>query len=286
MTMNTELKLALVQMCSSNEYAANIDYTTHAIAAAAERGMQLICFPEVAGLMNRDRHSAAAQIVAQADDPFLHACQRAAREAGIWVHTGSTPMRSEHDPRFVNRGHLLRPDGEVAAVYDKIHLFDVDLPDGKRIRESDRYAPGERAVIAATPWGGWGMSICYDVRFPYLYRDYGRAGVTLLFVPSAFAENTGAAHWEVLLRARAIENGCFVIAAAQSGKHADGRRTYGHAMAVNPWGEVMVDMHNDLGVHDLTLDLTQVERTRQMIPSLLNERSYAAFDVRGTAGTS
>jgi deaminated glutathione amidase len=274
--MNQELKLALVQMCSTNTHAGNIEVVTEHIAAAAARGMDLVCFPEVAGLMNSDRRLAAAQIVAQADDPYLAACREAAAAHHIWVHTGSTPMRSSEDSRFVNRAHLLAPDGAIAASYDKIHLFDVDLPDGKRIRESDRYAPGARAVVAATPWGPWGMSICYDLRFPHLYRDYGHAGVNLMFVPSAFAENTGLAHWEVLLRARAIENGCFVIASAQSGVHADGRRTYGHAMAVDPWGAVMVDMHDTIGVHDLSLDLSKVARTRQMIPSLANDRNYEA----------
>ena len=276
--MREELKLTLVQMRSSNTHAVNIETATSEIAAAASRGMDFICFPEVAGLFNRDRKSAVQMIVATDADPYLAACREAARANNIWVHTGSTPVRADDDERFLNRSHLLRPDGEIVAQYDKIHLFDVDLPDGKRIRESDRYAPGKRALMPQTPWGPWGMTVCYDLRFPHLYREYAKAGATLMFVPSAFAVKTGQAHWEPLLRARAIENGCFIVASAQSGKHADGSETYGHAMVIDPWGRVMTDMGNALGAVDLTLDMTQVAKTRAMIPSLDNEREYARIE--------
>ena len=275
--MRKELKLSLVQMCSTNHHDGNIALMREHVARAAGEGAELVCFPEVSGLMNRDKHASLEQIVPEAEDPYLAACRAAAEEFGVWIHTGSTPVKADNDPRFLNRSHLLRDDGSIAATYDKIHLFDVDLPDGKRIRESDRYAPGEQLVMPDTPWGPFGMTVCYDLRFPQIYREYGQAGATVVFVPSAFAVNTGKTHWQPLLQARAIENGCFVIAAAQSGRHDDGRTTYGHAIAIDPWGHVMVDMENGLGATLLTLDLESVAKTRQMIPSLANEQSYRSL---------
>ena len=276
--MREQLTLSLVQMCSTNHHAGNIELMREHVEQAAKQGAELVCFPEVSGLMNRDKAGSAAQITQQADDPYLAACKEAAQAQQIWIHTGSTPVKAEDDPRYLNRSHLIRSDGSIAATYDKIHLFDVDLPDGKRIRESDRYAPGKRLVMPDTPWGLFGMTVCYDLRFPQIYRDYGQAGANIIFVPSAFAVNTGKTHWRPLLQARAIENGCYIIAAAQSGRHDDGRSTYGHALAIDPWGNVLTDMENELGARLLTLDLASVAKTRQMIPSLSNGQTYAALE--------
>ncbi|MBT6274938.1 MAG: carbon-nitrogen hydrolase family protein [Chromatiales bacterium] len=273
--MANELKLAVAQICSADHHDENIDTVVGMIREAAENGAELVCFPEVAGLMNRNRAAAKEMIRAEPEDPYVQACQSAAAQCKIWVHTGSTPTLAPDGERFLNTSHLLDSDGNVVARYNKIHLFDVDLPDGTRIRESSRYAPGAQAVLADTPWGPWGMTVCYDLRFPQLYRDYGLAGATMMFVPSAFAVKTGQAHWEPLLKARAIENGCFIVASAQAGKHVGGGTSYGHAMVVDPWGEVTVDMADVLGLHYVTLDLDAVTRTREMIPSLANGRDYS-----------
>lgn len=268
------LPVALAQMCSADRHGPNIDSLRDLAAKAAAGGASLLCLPEASGCMNRDREKAREFLAAEPDDPYFAACREAAVRHGIWIHTGSTPMRHGAGARFANRSHLVDSDGEIVARYDKIHLFDVDLPDGVRRRESDRYAPGCEAVLAETPWGPFGMSVCYDIRFPHLYRGYARAGATVLFAPSAFAVSTGAAHWEILLRARAIENGCYVVAAAQSGHHLDGRRTWGHSMIVDPWGDVVTDMGVETGLAFCALDLDRVRAVRAMIPSLKNERPY------------
>jgi predicted amidohydrolase len=254
-------------MCSSDRHEANIATVADLAGRAARDGADLLALPEVAGLMNRDADSARDQVVAAADDPFIAACRELAARHGLWIHTGSTPVRGP-DGRYLNHSTLIDAAGSVVAEYDKIHLFDVALEGQQPIGESRRFAPGNRAVVAQTPWGRWGLSICYDLRFPYLYRDYARAGATVMFIPSAFTVPTGRAHWEVLLRARAIESGAFVVAAAQSGRHADGRVTYGHAMAVGPWGEVLCDLGEaapDLRV--LELDPARVEQARAQIPA-------------------
>lgn len=269
------LKLAMAQMCSSNTHQRNIE-TLEALAAKAHAGgAQLLALPEAAGLLNRDVAAARLQVTDEAHDPFLAAARRLAAHHGLWIHTGSTPLARGPQERFSNSSHLIDPSGELVVRYDKIHLFDVNLPGQPPSRESDRYAPGADAVVADTPWGRFGMSVCYDVRFPHLYRGYAKAGARVLFIPSAFAMATGAAHWETLLRARAIENGCFVVAAAQCGKHDDGRETWGQSMVVDPWGKVLVDMDKSIGLSFVELDLTRVDATRGSIPSLANERSYS-----------
>lgn len=268
------LRLAMAQMTSSNVHAENIATLRSAAAQASDAGAGLLALPEAAGLMNRDRTSAQRVVTTEENDPYVAACRDVAREYGLWVQTGSTPILNQSDARFRNRGHLINRDGEIVARYDKIHLFDVNLPGEPPRRESDRYAPGEQAVLAATPWGIAGLSICYDLRFPHLYRDYARQGAAMLFVPSAFAMSTGQAHWETLLRARAIENGCFVIAAAQNGHHADGRQTWGHSLIIDPWGKVLADMKHENGVAVVDLDISASARARQSIPALQNERSY------------
>ncbi|RUT35218.1 carbon-nitrogen hydrolase family protein [Arsenicitalea aurantiaca] len=268
------MKLAIAQMCSSNTHAANVA-TLEALAAEAHAaGADLLALPEAAGLVNKDFVAASQIVRPEADDPFVAACRALASQYGMWIHTGSTPIRLEGEERFRNRGHLIDPQGKILAHYDKIHLFDVDLPGETPRRESDRYVPGEEAVSVPTPWGVFGLSVCYDIRFPHLYRDYARAGASVLLVPSAFALRTGEDHWETLLRARAIENGAYVIAAAQAGHHDDGRQTWGHSLVIDPWGKVLLDMEKRIGLAVLELDMTAVNRARASIPSLANERPY------------
>jgi predicted amidohydrolase len=261
------LRVALAQMCSGDTHEANISSVSALARQAAEEGAELLALPEVAGLMNRDPETSRQQVVGAADDPFIAACRDLAAKHGLWLHTGSTPVLGP-DGRFLNHSTLIDAAGGIVAEYDKIHLFDVALEGQASIGESKRFAPGDRAALARTPWGLFGLSICYDLRFPYLYRAYAQAGAVLMFIPSAFTVPTGRAHWEVLLRARAIETGAFVLAAAQAGQHADGRVTYGHALAVGPWGEVLADMGEDApSLRVLDLDLSAVERARAQVPA-------------------
>lgn len=269
----SHLRLCMAQTCSTNRHQGNVDALRAIAARAAERDCALLCLPEATGLMNRDVESARKIITQEENDPYVAACREVAAKYGIWVHNGSTPIRTTADLP-VNRTHLIDSSGEIVARYDKIHLFDVCLADGVERLESKRYTPGEKSVLADTPWGPFGLSICYDLRFPHLYRDYAKMGATLLFAPSAFTRPTGAAHWEMLLRTRAVENGCFMVAAAQTGEHDDGRKTYGHSMVVHPWGNVLMDLGEDVQEGILDIDLADVETTRQQIPSLENERDY------------
>lgn len=281
--MNKMLRLSLAQMTSTNRHAGNIAWMQAAAQKAAIDGADMLAMPEASGLINKDRTDALTQVVDHVDDPFVLACREVAAKHGIWIQTGSTPVKSTSGldgPRFLNHGDMINPSGDIVAGYDKIHLFDIQLDNKPPTGESYRYGPGATAVMAPTPWGPAGMAICYDLRFPQLLRDYAQAGATMLFVPSAFTIPTGRAHWEVLLRARAIENGAFVIAAAQVGDHDDGRRTYGHSMIVNPWGEVVVDMgEQSPGITTVDLDIAEVAAARRQIPSLKNERSYT-FDAK------
>lgn len=263
-----KLRLAIGQMCSADTHATNIATVRSLAMNAAGQGAQVLALPEVAGLMNANRKVAVTQVVDAADDPFINACQEIATQHGIWIHTGSTPVTAP-DGRFRNHATLINAAGEIKAAYDKVHLFDVQIEGQAPIGESKRFAPGDAAVIADTPWGGFGLTICYDLRFPYLYRTLGQAGAGVIFIPSAFTVPTGKAHWEILLRARAIETGAFVIAAAQSGTHTDGRETYGHSLAVDPWGRVLADLGEGapkLGLVDL--DLSLVAKARAQIPAL------------------
>lgn len=261
------LRVALAQMCSADTHAANI-VTVAALAAQAEgEGAEMLVLPEVAGLMNRNPETSRKQVVAAGDDPFIGACREIAARHGLWLHTGSTPVLGP-DGRFLNHSTLIDAKGVIVAEYDKIHLFDVTLEGQAPIGESKRFAPGTQAVIARTPWGPMGLSICYDLRFAYLYRAYAQAGAVVMFIPSAFTVPTGQAHWEVLLRARAIETGAFVLAAAQAGHHADGRQTYGHALAVDPWGGVLADLGEEApALRVVTLDLGAVGRARAQVPA-------------------
>ncbi|KPF77817.1 nitrilase [alpha proteobacterium AAP81b] len=267
------MKIGLVQPTTGIDPQIEAAALAGAIAALAADGAEMVFTPEMSGCLDRDRARAAGTIVAEADDMVLAAVREAAAAAGVWVHLGSLALQS-NDGRFVNRGFLIDATGAIRARYAKIHLFDVDLPNGESWRESSAYAPGDTAVVAATPWGPLGLSICYDLRFPALYRALAEAGATMLSIPAAFTRQTGRAHWHVLQRARAIETGCFVIAAAQTGNHADGRETFGHSLIVAPWGEVLLDMGEAPGSAICEIDLAAVAEARDRVPALRHARPF------------
>jgi predicted amidohydrolase len=271
----TTLRAALIQTRTPATQAASLEQLQPLVAEALAKGAQLIATPEASNFLQRSRSAFAEQVTEADEDPVVVAARRWAEKEKVWFLLGSALVRRA-DGLFANRSMLFSPDG-LAAQYDKIHMFDVDLPTGERHRESAVYAPGEAAVVAETPWGRLGMSVCYDVRFPHLYRALAKAGAGLLTVPAAFTRPTGEAHWSVLLRARAIENGAFVLAPAQGGFHEDGRGTYGHSMIVAPWGEVLAEADGDEpGVILADLDLEAVAKARGAVPSLANERPFAA----------
>ena len=273
--MTTSLTVGLVQMTGGVDVARHTDTAVGLVREAAGRGAAFVLTPEMTGLVDRRRDRLLANTTTEADDPTLAALRAVAADLGVWLLIGSLALKAsaDRDDRLVNRSFLIGPDGAIAARYDKVHLFDVDLPDGESYRESSLYDGGARAVVAQTPWGGVGLSVCYDLRFASLYRALALAGARLLTVPSAFTRTTGEAHWHVLLRARAIETGAFVLAPAQVGRHEDGRQTFGHALAVDPWGRVLVDGGEAVGVHLAKLALDEVDRVRARIPSLDHGRS-------------
>lgn len=268
------MRAALLQMTSGIDPAANARVLVDAVARATGEGALMLFAPEMSGLVDRDRARAARSVVQEDEDAVLAAVREAAARAGLWVHLGSLAVRAGE--RFANRGFVIDDAGAIRARYDKLHLFDVDLPTGESWRESASYVGGDAAVVVNTPVGALGLSICYDLRFPDLYRALSDAGATVLAVPSAFTRPTGAAHWHVLLRARAIEAGCFVLAAAQTGEHEDGRATYGHSLAVDPWGEVLLDMGDEAGLGFVELDPARVADVRARVPALAHRRSIPA----------
>lgn len=267
------MRAALFQMTSGIDPAANADALAAAVAEAKAGGAAMLFVPEMAGLLDSDRARSAAHVVAEADDPVLARVREAAAAAGLWVHIGSLALAGGDGGRRVNRGFVIDDGGAIRARYDKMHLFDVDLPSGESWRESAAYAPGAGPVTVATPWGVLGLSICYDLRFPDLYRALTDAGATMLAVPAAFTVPTGQAHWHVLLRARAIEAGAFVIAAAQWGTHQDGRRTYGHSLVVDPWGAVVLDAGERPGLAYADIDPAQAAAVRARVPAIRHRRA-------------
>jgi deaminated glutathione amidase len=266
------MKAALLQMTSGIDPAANARVLTDAIAEAAAGGAAMLFTPEMSGLLDRDRTRAAAAIMAEEEDRVLAAVRNAAATAGIWVHLGSLALRRQ-DGRYANRGFVIDGTGAIRASYDKLHLFDVDLPTGESWRESAAYASGERAVVVDTPLGRLGLAICYDLRFPALFQALSDAGATILSIPAAFTRPTGEAHWHVLLRARAIENAAFVIAAAQTGEHQDGRTTFGHSLAIGPWGEVLLDMGEAAGLAFVDLPDDAIAAARARVPVIAHRRA-------------
>ncbi|NNE80530.1 MAG: carbon-nitrogen hydrolase family protein [Silicimonas sp.] len=273
------MRVGLVQMSGSDDPAANLGPVNDMIAEAAELGARIVLTPEVTNCISASRARQSEVLQTEDRDPMLAALQTQAMRLGIWILIGSLALKIEGDKRFVNRSFLISPDGQVAARYDKMHMFDVTVSGSETYRESDGYKPGDRAVLAMVDNVPVGMTICYDLRFPYLFRGLSKAGAKILTVPSAFTPETGAAHWEVLLRARAIETGSFILAPAQCGTHqaARGRqrKTYGHSLAVNPWGQVLCDGGEAPGVSVVDLRLEEVDDARGRIPSLFHERDYA-----------
>jgi len=273
------MRAGLLQLRSSDDPTANLARTLTLFDEAADQGAELILTPEVTNCVSSDRAHQRAILMPEARDPTLAALRQAAVDRGVWVQIGSLALRTA-DPagRFANRSFLIDPKGRIAARYDKIHMFDVNVSETETYRESAGYRPGARATLAQTPWGKIGMTVCYDIRFPALHRRLAQAGAEILTVPAAFSAVTGAAHWEVLLRARAIETGCFVLAAAQTGQHVaevgKSRKTYGHSMVVNPWGEVVLDAGTEEGAYFAQIDPAEVERARRRIPSLTAEQHW------------
>jgi len=269
----SQIKVACIQMRSSTDVAENVASGSAAIRQAAGQGAQLIATPEMTTLLDRKPGASWEKSTTEEADPGLAAFRRLAGELKVTLLIGSIAIRAG-EGKCANRSFLIGPDGQVIARYDKIHMFDVQLNAGNVYRESDSYAPGGAAVLAHAPGVDLGMTVCYDVRFPELYRQLAVAGARIIAVPAAFTRITGEAHWHILLRSRAIETGCFVIAPAQGGKHQDGRETFGHSLIIDPWGKILAEGGVDPGVITATLDLSQVDEVRGKIPSLAHVRPF------------
>ena len=268
-------RAACVQVNAGNDMDANLAAAGDLIRRAADAGADFITTPEVVAMMETGRDNIRAKATDEPNHPALAAFRSLAAETGKWLLVGSLTIKEDDGPLY-NRSFLLDPEGRIVARYDKIHMFDVNLPNGVSIRESNAYRSGDAAVLADLPWARLGMTICYDLRFPYLYRDLAHAGAQVLTIPSAFMQVTGEAHWHVLLRARAIETGCFVIAAAQCGSHPGNRQTYGHSLIIAPWGEIVAEAGTEPGVVTADIDLALVEKARGRIPALEHDRDYGA----------
>jgi predicted amidohydrolase len=269
---------AMIQMRSGLNPGPNIEDAVRMIGEAKAAGADYVLTPEMTNILAGNREQLFGAIVDEERDASLATFREIARKLGIYVHVGSLAIRVSHD-RAANRAFLIGPKGEVAARYDKIHMFDVDLADGESYRESRNYRPGELAVLSDLPWGRLGVTICYDLRFPALYRALAEAGAIMLAIPSAFTKQTGEAqHWHVLNRARAIETGCFVFAAAQGGKHASGRETFGHSLILDPWGRILADGGTEPGVVMAEIDPQEVAKARARIPSLEHGRRFEIIE--------
>ena len=273
------MKIALLQLTSSDQPEENLATVQKMIAEVVGQGAGFVCTPEVTNCVSMDRGHQARVLCHQDDDPTLIGLRAAAKEQDVWLSIGSLALKGGEGDRFVNRSFLIGPDGSIVATYDKIHMFDVQVSATETYAESSGYAPGDQAVIADAGFAKIGLTICYDLRFAYLHRALAKAGADILLVPSAFSPVTGAAHWESLLRARAIETGCFVIAAAQTGTHAastgKARQTYGHSLVVSPWGEVLADAGTTTGITLVDLDLADVSKSRKRIPALTHDRKFS-----------
>lgn len=272
--MSETFVAAAVQTRSGKSVAANVTAASGLVREAAAAGADYVLTPEMTNILVRSRDELKASIADEKDDLSLAAFRALAAELGIWLHLGSIAVKAA-DGRAANRAFLIAPDGGIAARYDKIHLYDVDLPNGESFRESTHYCPGAEAVVYDLPWLRLGITICYDLRFPKLFQALADAGSGLVVVPSAFTRVTGEAHWHVLLRARAIETGSFVIAAAQGGRHEDGRETFGHSLIVDPWGKILAEAGTEPGIILAEIDPAAVEDARRRIPTLAHARNFA-----------
>jgi deaminated glutathione amidase len=278
---------ACVQLTSAREFEPNIRTVSDLVRRARDKGADFITTPEMVSMMEPKRALHLEKATSEAENPFLAAFRELARETGAWLLAGSIAVRltdeRSGEEKLANRSVLVAPDGGIAARYDKIHMFDVSLPSGESYRESSLYRPGGEAVLAELPWGVLGMTVCYDLRFPYLYRALAQAGADFLSIPAAFTAPTGKAHWHVLQRARAIENGCFVFAPAQWGEHAEGRKTYGHSLIVDPWGEVLADAGEGVGFVTAEIDPAKIAEARRMVPALRHDRPVSAPRMAGAS---
>lgn len=273
------MRAGLIQLSVNDDPTANLIVTRDIVREAVAAGAKFVLTPEVTNCISSDRDQQRRVLRSEANDESLKALREDAVRFNVWLLIGSLGLLTEDDDgRFANRSFLISPFGEIVARYDKIHMFDVNVSEAEQYRESSGYRPGSRAVLAQTPFARIGLSVCYDVRFPQLYRRLAKAGAEILTVPAAFNDTTGAAHWETLLRARAIENGCFVLAPAQCGTHGSHngrpRRTYGHSLAIAPWGEVLADAGTEIGATLVDLDLSQVAKARARVPSLSHDRPF------------
>ncbi|CAN5790550.1 carbon-nitrogen hydrolase family protein [soil metagenome] len=269
------LRVGLIQTRTPACHAAALDHLAPLVREAAAQGATFIATPEASNILQKDKAALLPQLKLLAEDPVVLGMQALARELGVWLLIGSAMVLRE-DGKAANRAALISPQGEITATYDKLHMFDVDLPNGESARESETYEPGDRAVTAMAGDTPLGLTICYDMRFPAVYRALALAGAQVMLVPAAFTRPTGAAHWEILLRARAIETGSFVLAPAQGGFHEDRRGTWGHTLAIAPWGEIVGELaHDEPGVLVVDLDLSAVAKARAAIPALANARAFA-----------
>ncbi|MBM3569926.1 MAG: carbon-nitrogen hydrolase family protein [Alphaproteobacteria bacterium] len=274
--MTAPIRVALIQPSARDALDANIAEIGRLMREAKAGGAVFALTPENSSFMSTDRKAVFAAAYPEDAHPMRRALGELAAELGLWLLLGSIGVRLAGEERLANRSLLINPAGRVVRRYDKIHMFDVDLAGGESYRESRSFRPGEEAVTADTPFGRIGMTVCYDLRFPQLYRALAKAGAGILTIPSAFTRPTGEAHWHVLMRARAIENGCFVLAPAQCGTHAGGRKTYGHSLAVAPWGEVLADGGEEVGVSLVEIDPARIDKARGMVPALGHDRPFAA----------
>ena len=281
MSADLTFNAAMVQMCTGLLPEPSLEQGTKLIRQAAAQGADYVLTPEVSNMIQSNRKALFENLAPEEDDISLKAYRALAAELKIYLHIGSLALRASPE-RAVNRSFLIGPDGGVIASYDKIHMFDVDLPGGESYRESANYQPGETAVIADLPWGRIGLTICYDMRFPALYRALAESGASFLTVPSAFTVKTGEAHWHTLLRARAIETGCFIFAAAQAGTHESKRQSYGHSLIVDPWGTILAEGDGvETGVFMANIDPSKVETARKAVPSLQHGRRFSVADPKG-----
>ena len=270
----SNLKVACIQTNSKSDPNINIREVSSLIRAARSNGAELITTPEVVGMLEPNREKALNKAQPENYHGVLREFRALSRDLAIWLLIGSISIKLSNG-KLANRSFLINPDGQIIARYTKIHMFDVEVNDGSIYRESATYQPGTSACLARTPWGLVGLTVCYDIRFPALYRDLAKAGAKIIFIPSAFTEMTGEAHWHILQRARAIENGCFIVSAAQTGMHEQNRKTFGHSIIVDPWGNILADADKDVGFITADLDLNLVDEVRKKIPSLTHDREYS-----------
>jgi predicted amidohydrolase len=269
----TTFTAACIQNNALNNIDDNLPIVRDLVREAASLKADFIALPECVSLMEPDNKALRAKVPEERDHPFIPMYEEEARNSGAWILGGTLAVKVD-DGRIANRLYLFNPAGQITATYDKIHMFDVDLGGGEFYKESATYAPGDKAVVTELPWGSLGMSICYDIRFAYLYRKLAQAGAEILCAPAAFTKITGEAHWHILQRARAIETGSFVISPGLCGVHAEGRETYGHSVIIDPWGEVLADGGPDVGVVTAEIDLTKVSEARSKVPALTHDREF------------